>query len=75
MTLQHFQQLTARTPEPDLRSAMTLALRVEAPSDAEAYARFYRRIVQHVAHLDVIRHTAGRRPRSVTASSPRPPAA
>ena len=75
MTLQHFQQLTARTPEPDLRSAMTLALGVEAPSDAEAYARFYRRVVQHVVHLDAIRHTASRRPTSVTASSARPAAA
>jgi len=75
MTLQHFQQLTARTPEPDLRCAMTRALGVEAPSDVEAYARFYRRVVQHIAHLDAIRHPASRRPRSVAASSPRPAAA
>jgi hypothetical protein len=45
------------------------------PSDVEAYARFYRRVVQHVAHLDAIRHTASRRTRSATASSPRPAAA
>ena len=75
MTLQHFQHLTARTPEPELRSAMTLALGIEVPSEVEAYARSYRRVVQHIAHLDAIRHTASRRTKSATASSPRPAAA
>jgi hypothetical protein len=48
MTLQQFLALTANTPEPQLRQAMTRALALEGPRTPLIYRRFYRRVVEEI---------------------------
>ena len=48
MTIQRFLTLTAATPVPVLRRAITVALSVERPSSREAYARFYCRVIREL---------------------------
>jgi len=45
MTVETFRRLTATTPAPELRRAITAALVVERPSAGEGFTRFYRRVV------------------------------
>jgi hypothetical protein len=51
MTLEQFLNSTAGVPEPVLRSAMVVALSVEAARTPEACRRFYDRVV-HELGLD-----------------------
>jgi hypothetical protein len=51
MTLEQFLTATASVPEPELRSAMVVALSVEPARCPEAYRRFYDRVL-HELGLD-----------------------
>jgi hypothetical protein len=45
MTIETFLELTATTPAPALRRAITVALVVGRPSAGDGYTRFYRRVI------------------------------
>jgi hypothetical protein len=45
MTIETFLELTATTPAPALRRAITVALGVDRPSASDGYTRFYRRVI------------------------------
>jgi hypothetical protein len=49
MTLEQFLDATASVPEPVLRSAMVVALSVEPARTADAYPRFYERVLHELA--------------------------
>jgi len=49
MTLKQFLDATASVPEPVLRSAMVAALSVEPARTADAYPRFYDRVLHELA--------------------------
>jgi len=49
MTLEQFLNATADVPDPVLRSAMVVALSVEAARTPEAYRRFYDRVVHELS--------------------------
>ena len=48
MTLQQFKILIERAPAPMLRQAMVSALSREIPRTADAYARFYCRVLREL---------------------------
>ena len=48
MTLEQFLDATASVPEQVLRSAMVVALSVEPARTADAYPRFYDRVVHEL---------------------------
>jgi hypothetical protein len=49
MTLQQFLTNVAGVSDRELRPALALALKDEVPRSREAYARFYRRVLGHLA--------------------------
>jgi len=49
MTLEQFLDATASVPEPALRSAMVVALSVEPARTADAYPRFYDRVLHELS--------------------------
>ena len=49
MTIETFLELTATTPAPALRRAITVALVVDRPSAGDGYTRFYRRVIAELS--------------------------
>ena len=52
MTIETFLELTATTPAPALRRAITIALVVDRPSAGDGYTRFYRRVIAELGRAN-----------------------
>ena len=71
MTLHEFLDRTATINDRDIRPALALALKNEIPRSREGYARFYRRVMDHLneAHRVVWSRRCGARLAQVHAPS------